>query len=744
MSRAVPARTPSRGLPSWTWAVGAPLVVAVAALIPLAFNPRFYFYADTQDGAYGIWYDIGRSILNGEWPLFSVDGWMAGNHVAEGQWGLWNPLILAIGVFVYLTPNAVIGSSIIKIVFLAFAAGGAYLMARSYGASRPLSFTAGVAAPLGGFTLFMDASSWVTNLFVWAFFPWVLVALRGMLWRRWNPAAALVLGYLLVTIGYVHGTILLVLLYVALGIETLIRRRWRSFWTLFAVGVIHGLVAITVYLPGVLTAPVSARETETINNGFMVATFTGLATSAVPSSRTELLGWWGQFTDTPLMYIAWFLPLFAFVDYRRARRTFVPSLSLYLVLIFSVAFVVGPSNVGALQFPVRIMPWVALATIVILAVLLSRALAIPLTRARLFTALALVAAGWWLAYSQVPSWWKVHAAGVALQAVGVVVVWLLMRHSRFSSDRDVADVRASRRRFASVVGAPSAAAAIVVISLLVLVLQARIAAPILTSAVPAPDEDAEYALALEEAKGDAFVVGSASSFGTDILDETLLSNSWYLSSTPTHNLYSPVQYRTYAEDLCLSHTGTSCSEAVDRLFAIDRSTGERRVDLLSIDTVQLIRDADETVQDLLQIPVPEGWSVADSGDDTVTWTRDGDVAPAGEVVWESDGTSTTLIENSDMSVSFRVDSVGPVGGEVVLSRLAWPGYLVQNAVLGEPLRDYLLTVDVDEAAEGEVVTVSFVPPSWHLGIACMLAALLGAVLISVAAWRRNRRLSRTR
>ena len=37
------------------YAFGAAIVTLMAALIPLVTNPRFYFYDDTQSGAFGIW-----------------------------------------------------------------------------------------------------------------------------------------------------------------------------------------------------------------------------------------------------------------------------------------------------------------------------------------------------------------------------------------------------------------------------------------------------------------------------------------------------------------------------------------------------------------------------------------------------------------------------------------------------------------------------------------------------------------
>ncbi|MFX3826771.1 hypothetical protein ACJBT5_10470, partial [Streptococcus suis] len=46
-----------------------------------------------------------------------------------------------------------------------------------------------------------------------------------------------------------------------------------------------------------------------------------------------------------------------------------------------------------------------------------------------------------------------------------------------------------------------------------------------------------------------------------------------------------------------------------------------------------------------------------------------------------------------------------------------------------PVRGYLLTVDVSDAAPGDIVTITFRPPGWTLEIASLVAALVIA-----AAW----------
>src|SRR5690606_11117667 len=154
--------------------------------------------------------------------------WMAGNYVAEGQWGLFNPVVWLIGLFAASVGDAILVSTVGKIAFLAISSGGVYLLVRSYRGSRP--WTAGIAVIVSftGFTLYIDAASWVTALFVWALLPWVWWGLRRTLLARGNPVVPFVLGYVLITVGYVHGTLMLCVVIAATLLDGALTRRWRD------------------------------------------------------------------------------------------------------------------------------------------------------------------------------------------------------------------------------------------------------------------------------------------------------------------------------------------------------------------------------------------------------------------------------------------------------------------------------------------------------------------------------------
>jgi hypothetical protein len=88
----------------------------------------------------------------------------------------------------------------------------------------------------------------------------------------------------------------------------------------------------------------------------------------------------------------------------------------------------------------------------------------------------------------------------------------------------------------------------------------------------------------------------------------------------------------------------------------------------------------------------------------------------------------------------RIDSLPQGEAKAVLSRLNWPGYTVQGAKLDDPLRGYLVQLDLSESTVGSEITIEFQPPGWPLIVVSMIAAMtLMCVWFFVDVSRRLRR-----
>jgi hypothetical protein len=699
----------------WAWFSVAATVLL--ALVPLLFNHRFYFADDTQAGAYGIWYSLGEHLRAGEWPLFEPSRWMSGNYAAEGQWGLWNPVILLLGFVTPVVPNAVVLCTGVKVFALGIASGGIFVLSRSYGARPDWASAAAVTVPLAGTTVYLDAASWVTGVFVWGLLPWVWWGLRRTAFRRGNVLVPFGFGYLLVTVGYVHGTILLVAVVLGVLVEAAIDRAWHGFVRVLLTGALLGLVALTVYLPGVLTAGVTNRSDAGVtNHEFMSPDLSGLMASSISTAHPWLNGFWALPLAAPLVYLTWLLPALAFIDWRRAARLLPAMAGLLTVGVVSLALAFGPDQIGPLRFPIRLMPYVALTALVLLMVLLSRAAVRP-GPGRTVGALALLLAGWYSALAADPTAWVPIGVAMLLALGGVLAVGAVLRHHRDT---------AVSVALVSVVFAFTAGSAL-------LQHDEAPASPLPDFHLPAPVS--AYQNQLRGVSGDTVVISLPTSYmGPAPWAETLLSNAWYLNDASVQNVYTALAYRTYATDLCMQVHGDMCPDALPKLFERDAATGRALIDLLSVNNVQINNPLSTSPPSTVHPPdaslggvPPVGWHVSQRAAHSEVWTRDIPVASAGGVVWASPGTRVTVLDEDKRNVRLRIDATGPNGGKVTFSRLAWPGYSINGATKADPMRDYLLTVDVAADSAGNELSVSFSPPGWHAEIAAIIAAVLIAL-----------------
>lgn len=706
--------------------------VGIFAALPLLWNIRFYFQDDTENGAFGVWFHLGESLLQGKIPVLNPSVWSSGNYLAEGQWGTWNPVIMAIGISAFLSANSVIFATVLKVGLLVLAGGGTYLLARSFSARPELAFVGGTAVSLNGFTMYFDAPSWVTGLLVWAFLPYFWLGLRVMALRATTPVWAFVVGYLIVTVGYVQGTLAVGFVLLAVGIDCLVRRYWGGVLRVAGVGVALVLVAVTVFLPGALTGSVTNRAVSIVgNDGMMGADIGGLVSSTIATGYPQVASWWwtGPTATSPMMYIAWFLPLLAFVDRKRAMALFSEWRDLSIFGALALLYVFLPTVIGPLRYPIRFMPYVALVLVVLTVVLVSRASRPRPSQRRLLIAVAAIAGGMYLAWGQLPSIILPILSAGAITLLAITVLWAVLRHSGILGNQ------------------PPWARVAAIIALTSLVLTGiqhsnTPSSPLYRSNTPAQTSIAKNVLAGVD--GDVIVVGDPLDYkaSPDAWNETLMANMWYLSPASVQNRYQLIGFAEYNAALCLRYLGGTCPELVEELFETQDDTGLTLVDQLSIDNIQILKGS---VRKLRWANPPTGWSIADDNDIAVLWTRDEPVGPAGGVVWASPGTEVNEIDRTDTSVSFSVTGVPAGGGRVALSRLAWPGYSADGARVSDtPIDRYLLTVDLPGDAAGSTVTVAFAPPGWPIEVASWLISVLGVLAWSLALVVLNRRRTRSR
>ncbi|MBN9190704.1 MAG: YfhO family protein [Microbacterium sp.] len=703
------------------WPLAAMLATAIFGAARLLVNGRFYFADDSEIGAFGQWWKLGDSLLSGGIPVLNPRAWEAGNYFAEGQWGLLNPVTWLIALGARASENPAALMAIVKIAFFVAMCLGVYLLARSFGASAPWAALAGVLAPLGGFTVYMDAPSWATGLLNAALLPWVWWGLRRMVEGDRSIWAYVVSSYVLITFGYVFGVMVLVVVLLESLVRALVQRdRARALRVLVA-SVWGGLLTIVVYLPGVLTAPVTERAGLGISNtGFLNADLSDLFSAASPTATATIGSWWGPETAAPLVYAAWILPLFPLVlpMTRDAVRRCIPLLVVGAVALLAV---IGPSQVGPIRWPVRFMPYLVIVAVVLFAVAASDGFPRRVARRGILWSFGLIVLSTGLAFASTPNEWK----GIGLTAV-VQSVFVLA--AAWVAARGRPDWTPRARTILVSGGA-------ILVSGLLLIPQLAVFPATPLPKFGAPESVSRMSRVLADVHGDAIVVGDLYAGGgiTRSFDERLMGNLWYLSRASVSSLYTVLPYTTFSKDLCIDLKGSTCPRALSTLWSVDPTTERPVADLMGVSAIVAMKASYPT-----EPAAPAGWSVTSSGEFTWLLQRDAPLPAAGGVAWTGDGTRVSVLHQDDTSVTLRVDAVGS-DPRVVLSRLDYPGYSIAGAVKASPVRGWLLTADLSHTRPGSTVVVSFRPP----GFAIMVGALVLSAMLLVG-WPLLRRRARRR
>ena len=697
---------------AWLWGVAAVVVVVAAGMAPLLSVSGYYWRGDTQIAYFGAYYHLGEELLQGHYPMMEPFAWRGGNHIVEGNFGLLSPIVMVVGIGATVADNAIGYMTLVKLVFLGVSAAGAYWLTRSYGGPRPIAFVVGVLVPLSGFTLYLDAPTWFPGLVVSGLLAVTWSAMRGCLLHGRNPFPTLLSGTLLACMGYVFGTVMLAVVVFACMVDALRARGLGAAGKGLLLGILIGIPALVVRLPFVLSASVTSKVVGGIRStGDGMTSISDLMLGTLPTNGD----------GAPLFYVSWLLPFLVFVDWRRFRRTCGDLVGLFIVSGVAIAWAFAPSHMGPLRYPMRLMPYVVLCAVLLGALAFARSRYPRLSGKRLVLALLITGLSGYITASAAPPFWRMQLAVTIVVAVGLTVLWLLLRPRSITGNR-------TQPRFAVL-----AAAFVGAWTVLVIGVQHHYVAETFAVDRGMPGPISAYRAQLPHAEGDTFMVGHVTPEvepGTKPKPLVLMANSWYVSGLRMNNVHANTGNREYTRRYCFNYLGSTCKEALDTLFTKEPHTGRARVDLLAVNSIALLKS---DIPRKRAMDPPAGWHVAGKEPMGVTWTRDEPVPTAGGVVWASDGLEVAEVTRDDESVRLEVAEVPPGGGEVVLSRLAWPGYQATGATLADPVDNYLLTLRVSPDQTGSEIEVRYAPPHWTLLLVALAAAVAAGLIWSIGA-----------
>lgn len=704
------------------WLGAALLTVYAVWLLALIRPTRRYFLGDTQNAYYGWMYEFGTSLRQGQWPILDPGQYASGNNIAEGQMGLFSPLSALWALGSTVAPNLVVYATLLKFAVATIGIVGGYLLARSYGVPPPWAAVVAIVVPLCGFTLMSEAPRWFAGQQVAALLPWAWLGVKRLIEGR-HPLPALVAGYLVVSVGYVYGTMFLIIVLAGLLLEALAQRRevyagsWRPFLRGLGASLWCGLIAVAVYLPGVLTAPVTTRRTKIGGDGPLQLPWDGFLGLHLP-----MIGNPGSASSPTFTYVVWFLPLAVLVDWRAAARHWRSLVSLFVPAVLMLVWSYGPYNLGPIRWPGRILDAYTLVLGLGLVVLLTRH-----ARDRRLGPLGLGVLGVWFVAGAVvricqePSGWPT-----------VVVVSLLLA---------AVVLRVIRLR-----AAPHARPAALVLAASVVVgVFATLGYPnIATPQANMPSDRAGYRDYLPDAVGPTLIIHDSDNFGAagnkefytpDRAKYVLTGSLYTLTGKPVVNSYTTIGFEPYSDRFRLRFSGDHFPGRLKNLISEEPTTGMRWIDLLGIRTLAVGK-----IPAAEKVDLPPQWQQVGENPYQRVYVRKNALPPPGSVAWSGKGVRLSEKSSSRFDTSFTVDAVPPGGGNVVISRLAWPGYRVEGAEWGRPLHQMLLVVHLTPDDVGDEVVVSFRPPGWPLELGALVLA--GGVALAWAAgatWAARRR-----
>lgn len=698
--------------------------VLLGAVMPVLGARQFYLAGDSIASWLPVSRRIGDLLWEGQSHLMDPTAWRGGNYVAEAGYGLWHPVVLLLDMTVLQLDDLAVAAAIVKTTYMVILAVGVYLLAREYDAAPWPAALAGLAVPLAGFTLWVDAATWTPNLVSFAFMPPVWLAARRLGRDAGGPAAVVVAGALCVAAGNPYSNVIVGVIVISVAVEVALQRSPDVRARVVELGlslVAIALIAVFIYLPFRETSSVGFRETGVSNDETFAPGLENLLGLSSPTMTPLVRNFGSPILQFPATYLAWFvLPLAPWIRWRSIIDRWR---SMAALAVFGSTFALlsmGPSNFWFFRWPIRLLPYAYLPVMIVSVVALSAGLATDRHRRRIAASTATIGVPTFLAWSDVPDEVRWHLGAAVF--VGVLVAAAILTSNQ---PRTLGPL-------------------MMVATLLVLTMQLQFRPtnrsvrdyyPPRASAV-AEGVGRHSGTTLQIAAFDA-VPPPARTPG--VYDDISFGSVALLAGGETVSTYSGIGFSVHDAAICLRFDGSTCADAWARLWRPVDGSDRVLADLLRLDTVV----AQRAVIDTALGPVPRGWSVAEVNDVAVVWTRkeplpwpDGRVAQVtGPIIIRSDVEERAHLEHIEIE---RTD-VGRA--ELTFARLTWPGYEAFLDGAPIPIRPGpagLVTVSIPEGVTTGTVTLTWSPPLWRPSMAVgALGALLGTG--THLCWRRRNR-----
>ena len=364
---------------------------AAISLIPCIFNPRFYFIDDTQNEFMPAFYNIGRSLRWGAFPVLTLTNWLGGNYLAEYQYALFNPVSLLTYLILPSISSLSEAAAGLACFYQAILAAGVYVLARNYGINRPAAWLAAVTIVTNNFIGYWFAAAWLPLLVATAWFVWAWAYLIKSHESSLEWFAGVFFSYLMMSAGSPHTDIVFGFLSLLLFFYSLSKREYSKAFAVGSVVLAATLLCMPSFIPVLSVIGIMGRSHEVFNEAFLVPNLYDLLALSSPFSQgfmhlysypldsmvphNGVLPAYTSFRrmSTPFLYCAWYifplLPLISFkkIDWRD------PSIVILATMACALAVgTQGPDHLTILMAPFRFVPYFHIAVVILFLKLLTQ------------------------------------------------------------------------------------------------------------------------------------------------------------------------------------------------------------------------------------------------------------------------------------------------------------------------------------------------------------------------------------
>ncbi len=696
----------------------AALLGAVLAAIPLLYDRHAYFRDDMETYFMPTLVAIGRTMWSdGVVPLMTLQTWVGGNLAGEFQYGLFNPILLALYAALALFETQADAAAFLCVALGGVLASGGFALARACRLCLPLAYVAAGAVGGNNFLYYWFAVSWFPGYSSAAFMVWAMAFLLRADEGRGSFICAFLATYLTVTAGWPHTVI-------ALGAFTVCRCAALYFIKGcrpaldVAVAAALGLGAAAVAIGPVLGMfGIAQRSTSMASGGQLLPNLRDVLLFASPLHLgiLPLFQGFSRVLAAPVFYAAWFvLPAIILVHWRRLDW-WDPGLITFLA--FAAVMLIGtqgPSQLLWLRFPIRFAPYFQIAIVIAALIVVQRAGLAPLSRRRV-GALALV-----IGVAAISSMQSTPALATAHAVFAVLLLYVSVILRR-DAER-----------------APRAAMLFLACSTWVIAAATRTFMP--SAALPDYGVFARFGLPAgigSTAPLSAVPRGYELHLSDDrdlnvepaLLERLAVAQAGLARGVSAVNGYSPIGHRGLADLICWSHSRSTCADTLDRILARDPVTGEINADLMRI--WRIVAPAGTEGAALARLAQPPFRIVEEDALVVVAERSLPDSRLPGSLAWPLSGYGVQVVgDPTALREVLRIQERDEEVRSLIFARTFWRGYSAPLDGRPLPVRAHagaLLAVDLPpQPRDGELV-LTFVPPGLRAGLAMSVAAILAAL-----------------